>query len=142
MSYRCVFSCFASMICKVKSYCSSYFFSYFKVLLSYFIIQNSKPTHLRTLLNMMWQPAWEGFEGRMDTCVSVAESFRCSPETSTAVWNHVPGQNKSLSLFFKVQFDEFGKCIITTKKLPSGTDSVTCRFQCRTKMWVRLFKCY
>lgn len=43
MSYRCVFSCFASMICKVKSYCSSYFFSYFKVLLSYFIYKTVNP---------------------------------------------------------------------------------------------------
>ena len=29
------------------------------------------------------QPGWEGFQGRMDTCICMAESFHCSPETTT-----------------------------------------------------------
>ena len=34
-----------------------------------------------TLLNVMWQPGWEEIWGRMDTCVGMAESLCCPPET-------------------------------------------------------------
>ena len=34
------------------------------------------------LLNVIWQPGW-GVWGRLDTCVRVAELFRCAPETVT-----------------------------------------------------------
>ena len=37
----------------------------------------------RTLLNVMWQPGWEGSWGRMDTCICVAELLCCPPETIT-----------------------------------------------------------
>ena len=33
----------------------------------------------RNSLNVMWQPGWEG--GRMDTCICLAESLHCPPET-------------------------------------------------------------
>ena len=36
-----------------------------------------------TLLIVMWQLAWEGSCGRMDTCICMAESLPCSPETIT-----------------------------------------------------------
>ena len=36
-----------------------------------------------TLLNVMCQPGWEGGLGRMDTCICMAESLSCSPETTT-----------------------------------------------------------
>ena len=29
----------------------------------------------------LWQPGWEGVWGRMDTCICIAESLSCSPET-------------------------------------------------------------
>ena len=38
-----------------------------------------------SLLNVMWQPAGEGVLGRMDTCVCLAESLLCSPETITTL---------------------------------------------------------
>ena len=37
------------------------------------------------LVNVMWQPGWEGSLGRMDTCIRMAESLRCSPETITTL---------------------------------------------------------
>ena len=39
----------------------------------------------RTLLNIMWQPGWEGFCGRMDTCICMTESLCSSPETTTTL---------------------------------------------------------
>ena len=33
------------------------------------------------LLNVMWQPGWEGRLGEMDTCICMAESLCCPPET-------------------------------------------------------------
>ena len=46
-------------------------------------------------------PAWMGVGvwGRMDTCVCMAESLRCSPETITALLiSYTPIQKKSLKL--------------------------------------------
>ena len=40
-----------------------------------------------TLLNVMWQPGWEG---GLHTCVCVAESLRCSPETITTLLPAIP----------------------------------------------------
>ena len=37
-----------------------------------------------TLLDVMWQPGWEGSLGRMDTCICMAESLCCPPEAITA----------------------------------------------------------
>lgn len=37
------------------------------------------------LLHISWQPEWEGTLGRMDTCMCVAESPPCSPETVTTL---------------------------------------------------------
>ena len=37
------------------------------------------------VLNVMCQPGWEGHSGRVDTCVFMAESLQCSPETNTAL---------------------------------------------------------
>ena len=62
----------------------------------------------RKLLYSTWNsaqcyvPAWsgEGFEGRMDMCICVAESLCCSPETTTILsTGYTPIQNKK----FKVQ---------------------------------------
>ena len=39
-----------------------------------------------TLLNVMWQPGWEGLWGRTDTCICMAESLHCSPETITTLF--------------------------------------------------------
>ena len=36
-----------------------------------------------TLLDVMWQPGWEGSLGRMDTCICMVESLCCPPETIT-----------------------------------------------------------
>ena len=50
-----------------------------------------------TLVNVMWQPGWEGSLGEMDTCM--AESLHCSPETiTTLLISYTPIQNKK---FFK-----------------------------------------
>ena len=45
----------------------------------------------------MWQPGWEGVWGRMDTCICVAESLHCLPETKTALLiGYTPIQNKNV----------------------------------------------
>ena len=49
-------------------------------------IQNGQPTstchiELGTRLSVMCQAAYEEVLGRMDTCLCVAESLRCSPNT-------------------------------------------------------------
>ena len=33
----------------------------------------------------MWQPGWEGSVGENDTCIGMAESLRCAPETITTL---------------------------------------------------------
>ena len=38
-----------------------------------------------TLLNVMCRPGWEGVWGRMDTRICMAESLRCSPESTTTL---------------------------------------------------------
>ena len=38
------------------------------------------------MLNVMRQPGWEGSWGRMDTCMCMTESLRCSPETTTILF--------------------------------------------------------
>ena len=35
-----------------------------------------------TLLNAMWKPGWEEIWGRIDTCICMAESLCCLPETT------------------------------------------------------------
>ena len=47
------------------------------------------------MLNVMRQPGWEGSWGRMDTCMCMTESLRCSPETTTVLLiSYNPIQNK------------------------------------------------
>ena len=47
-----------------------------------------------SLLNVMWQPGWEGLWGRRDTRMYMAESLHCSPETITTLLNsYTPKQN-------------------------------------------------
>ena len=47
-----------------------------------------------TLLNVMCQPGWEGFGGRMDTCICMAESLHGSPGTiTTLLIGYTPKQN-------------------------------------------------
>ena len=44
---------------------------------------------------LMWQPGWEGGLQRMNTCVCMAESLCCSPETiTTLLISYIPIQNK------------------------------------------------
>ena len=38
-----------------------------------------------TLLNVIWQPGLRGVWGRMDTCICMAKSLHCSPETITLI---------------------------------------------------------
>ena len=49
-----------------------------------------------TLLNVMWQPGWEGSLGRMNTCIPMAESLCCLPDTNTLLTDYTPIQNKML----------------------------------------------
>ena len=42
----------------------------------------------------MCQPGWEWDLGRTDTCIPMAETFHCSPETiKTLVVGYTPKQN-------------------------------------------------
>ena len=58
------------------------------LLISYTPLQNKKFKIVTnkdlqgTLLNVMWQPGWEGSLGRMDTYLFRDESHRCSPITT------------------------------------------------------------
>ena len=55
-----------------------------------------------TLLNVMWQPGWEGSWGRMDTRICMAESLRCLPGTITTLFiSYTIIQSKK---FFKNQY--------------------------------------
>ena len=62
-----------------------------------------------TLLNVMWQHGWDGslvengymyiygVWGRMVTCICMAKSLHCSPETiTTLLISYTPMQNKKL----------------------------------------------
>jgi len=71
-----------------------------------FILKIKGPYH-KDLLHSMWNSAqrrvtaWMGgeFGGRMDTCMCVAQSFRCPPETVTTVFiGYTPTQNKKLKI--------------------------------------------
>ena len=44
----------------------------------------------------MWQPGWEGSLGRMNTCIPMAESLCCLPDTNTVLTDYTPIQNKML----------------------------------------------
>ena len=53
-----------------------------------------------TLLNVLWQPGWEGIWRRMDTCMCMTESLGCLPETiTTLLIGYTPIQNKKLKKF-------------------------------------------
>ena len=41
----------------------------------------------------MWQPGWEGFWGRMDTCTRMAESLHCSKTITTLLIDYILIQN-------------------------------------------------
>ena len=50
-----------------------------------------------TLLNVSGQPGWEGSLGSMDTCICVAQTLHCSPETITILLiDYTPIQNKKV----------------------------------------------
>ena len=50
--------------------------------------------------HVMWPPGWEESWGRMDTCICVAETLSCPPETITALLTgYTPIQNTKF--FFK-----------------------------------------
>ena len=51
-----------------------------------------------TVFNVMWQPGWVRGWGIMDTCIHVAESLPCSPETLTLLISYIPIQNKKFFL--------------------------------------------
>ena len=56
------------------------------------------------IFNVMCQLGWEGFGGRMDTCIYMAEFLCCSPETTTTLLiYYTPIQNKK----FKVKLCNF-----------------------------------
>ena len=47
-----------------------------------------------TLLNVIWQPGWEGVWQRMDTYICMTESFHFLPETTTILLiGYTPVQN-------------------------------------------------
>ena len=56
-----------------------------------------------TLLNVIWQPGWEGVWGRMDTCIFMAKSLLCLPEITTMLFiSYMPIQNVfGVKIFFK-----------------------------------------
>ena len=48
---------------------------------------------------------WRGVRGRVDTCICVAESLCCSPETTTTLLiSYTPIENKMFNFFLKVLF--------------------------------------
>ena len=50
-----------------------------------------------SLLNVMWQPKWEGIWGRMDACIHTAEFLCCSPGTiATLIIDDTPRQNQKI----------------------------------------------
>ena len=50
----------------------------------------------------MCQPGWEGGWGRMDTCMCMAESLCCSPETATTLLiSYTPIQNNKFKVWKK-----------------------------------------
>ena len=54
------------------------------------------------LVNVMRWPGWEGSLGRMDTCIRMAESLRCSPETTTTLLiGYISIQNERFKVFKK-----------------------------------------
>ena len=50
----------------------------------------------RELLNVMWQPGWEGVEGEWIR-VCMAQSLCCPPETITLSIGYTPLQNKKFN---------------------------------------------
>ena len=53
-----------------------------------------------SLLNVLWQPGWEG---RIDTCICMAESLCCSPDTTTTLLiGYTPIQNKRFKIWKKI----------------------------------------
>ena len=70
--------------------------------------QQGPPVQQGTLLNVLWQPGWEGLWGRvdLDTCICTAESFCSSPETvTTFLISYTPIQNKKLKKKMLVSVD-------------------------------------
>ena len=50
----------------------------------------------------VWMAGWEGSLGKMDTCIRMAESLCCSPETiHSVVICYIPMQNKNFFFFNK-----------------------------------------
>ena len=56
---------------------------------------------------------WRGVWGRMDTCICMAESLRCSPETSTTLLLAIP-QCKMFLVLKKIKMKK--KIVVTSGK--------------------------
>ena len=65
-----------------------------------------------SLLNVMWQPKWEGIWGRMDACIHTAEFLCCSPGTiATLIIDDTPRQNQKIQKKKKIMSDTLSGCI-------------------------------
>ena len=71
-----------------------------------------------SLLNVMWQPKWEGVWGRMDACIHTAEFLCCSPGAIvTLIIDGTPRQNQKIQKKKKNYVGHFGCVPLLT--LPS-----------------------
>ena len=62
-----------------------------------------------SLLNVMWQPKWEGVWGRMDACIHTAEFLCCSPGAIvTLIIDGTPRQNQKIQKKKKIMSDTLG----------------------------------
>ena len=71
----------------------------------------------------MWQPGWEWGLGRTDTCICMAESLHCSPESiTTLLIEFTPIQNKKLKKKCKEQANKL-RSDWAIHKSPGGEQS-------------------
>ena len=78
----------------------------FSICLCYFLLADIKKKQCShgTLFNVMCQHGWEGNLGE-NGYMYMAESFRCSPETTTTlVISYIPIQNQQFEKRSSVQF--------------------------------------
>ena len=62
-----------------------------------------------SLLNVMWQPKWEGVWGRMDACIHTAEFLCYSPGAIvTLIIDGTPRQNQKIQKKKKIMSDTLG----------------------------------
>ena len=66
-----------------------------------FNIENQQGPAQGTLLNVMWQPGWEGSLGENEyVYLGMAESLHCSPETITTLFANQLYPSTKLKVFF------------------------------------------